>query len=405
MKDIAIVGAGASGLMAAIHASSVENRVVLFEKQKKAGRKLLVTGNGTCNITNLDIDVSHYHGKNPGFVNNVFGRFGLDETIDFFRSIGIPLAQGKNGRMYPASFQASTVLKILEYETIRRNVEINLHRRIDSIQKKGARFILTTAGREEFVFDSVILACGSCAYPSVGGAKIGYDLASSLGHRIAEPFPAILPVNIPLKIIHTLQGIKCDVELTVEEKGKTIAMSGGELLFTAYGISGPASLDISRAVNESILNGKEPEIVVDFFPDMGDEELRLELDTVFSDENRKLSFSLLGILKERLPEVLLRMAKIDPEKRVREISAGETERILDVLKRLRLAPGKPRDFNEAVAAAGGVEVDQINPATMESRIVKDLYITGELLDIDGDSGGYNLQFAWSTGAIAGMKQH
>ncbi|HRX49576.1 MAG TPA: aminoacetone oxidase family FAD-binding enzyme, partial [Spirochaetota bacterium] len=200
------------------------------------------------------------------------------------------------------------------------------------------------------------------------------------------------------------QGIKWDCGVKVYLGKKVIAESCDEILFTAYGISGPASLKVSRWVNERVLNNETPEIALDFFPQLSRDELRDMVDILLEDKNKKLSFSLLGILKERVPGVLLSESGIDPEKRNGSVTDKEKETILSVLKGFRVVPGKCRGFDEAVAAAGGVSVDEINPATMESKFVKGIYITGELLDIDGDSGGFNLQFAWSTGAIAGMSQ-
>lgn len=402
-KRVAVLGGGASGLTAALIASE-KCSVVLFEKQKKIGRKILITGNGRCNISNTGINAGRYHGRNPGFVNNVFAKFSLPETEAFFKSIGIPFIEEDDGKLFPASLQASLIPKVFEYELTARSVEIKLHRRIDKVIPLKKGFKLITAGMEEEEFDSVILSCGSCAYPQTGAARGGYELAHSLGHTVYEPFPVITPINIPLKALHRLQGIKWDCGLKVYLGRKVIAESCDELLFTAYGISGPASLKVSRWVNERVLNNEAVEIVVDFFPQLSKGELRAMLELLTEDKNKKLGFSLLGILKERIPEVLLSVSGVDPERRNGSLKDKDIDTILSALKSFRIEPGKSRGFDEAVAAAGGVSVDEIDPSTMESRLVKGLYVTGELLDIDGDSGGFNLQFAWSTGAIAGMSQ-
>ncbi len=402
-KKVAIIGGGASGLTAAFFASE-KCHVTLFEKQKKTGRKILISGNGRCNISNKIINSNRYHGHEKSFVNDVFKSFGADDTKKFFTSIGIPFVEEKDGRLFPASLQSSIVPKVFTYELAKRNVTINLHRRIDKIIKGKTGFNLITAGDEKHEFDSVILACGSCAHPASGGASSGYHLAESLGHKVYEPFPAILPINIPYKPLHRLQGIKQDCHIKVICEGKTITEAVDEILFTGYGISGPASLKISRKVNELILDKKSPEISINLFPDMNKDTLLALLNTLWLDKGKKISFSLLGILKERLPELILEMAKIDSERRAGTLSEKEKLAIAETLLDMRLAPGEPRGFEEAVAAAGGVATSEINPLTMESRITKGIYITGELLDIDGDSGGYNLQFAWSTGAIAGMAQ-
>jgi predicted Rossmann fold flavoprotein len=404
LKRVGIIGGGASGLIAAIHAARKGAAVTVFEKQNKIGRKLLATGNGRCNVTNTGIDVSHYHGHNPRFVNNVFARFGLQETIDFFAGIGLPLIEGDEGKLFPASLQASSVLEMLEYESARLGVEFSLHRRVDSIRKRGERLALETAGKERHEFDSVILSSGSCAYPPLGASRSGYDLARVMGHSVHEPFPALLPVTIPLKIIHRLQGIKWEAGIQVLIEGKTRSRSRGEILFTAYGISGPAALDISRAANELVLKHQEPEIVIDLCPGMSEEGLRAQLESLWTDGDRGAAFSLTGILPRRMPQVLLEMAGVPADRKAGALTAAERGAVLRILKHLSLHPGAPRDFSEAVVAAGGIDVDEINAATMESRIMPGVYMTGEVLDIDGDSGGYNLQFAWSTGAIAGSNQ-
>jgi predicted Rossmann fold flavoprotein len=404
VKRVAVIGGGASGLMAACFAAGEGNSVVVFEKQKKIGRKILVSGNGRCNITNRNISVENYHGLNPHFVNNVFARFGMEDTVDFFRSIGLPLVEENNGKLFPASLQSSTVVRIIEYELDRRGVDVRTHRKIDSIKKIGETFKLVTAGHEDCIFDSVILSAGSCAFPPAGGSRDGYELAGQMNHTVREPFPAILPVNIPLKIVHRLQGIKWDCSVKVVHDKNVLAASKGELLFTAYGISGPASLDISRAVNESMLQNAVPSIVIDLFPSNSESELSELLETLWADGSKTVSFSLIGIMKNPMPDVLLQVAGIDPVKQVRDLTIGERAKLARMLKAFTLEPGRPRGFNEAVVAAGGVDVNEIDPRTMESRLVRNLYITGELLDIDGDSGGYNLQFAWSTGAVAGKAQ-
>ena len=405
MKHIAVIGGGASGLMAACFSCGEGREVVLFEKQKKLGRKILVTGNGRCNISNRFIDPVRYHGKNPLFVNNVFARFSPDDTEKFFLLIGIPFREGRDGKLYPASLQASTVVSALEYEVHRRGADVRLHRRIDRIEQKGAKFLLVTAGKEESVFDSVILAAGSCAYSPVGASKIGYALAESLQHRVVRCFPAILPLNIVEKNIRRLQGMKWDCGVSVVHNGAVVAPSVGELLFTGYGLSGPAALEVSRAANELVLRGEVPDITVDFYPEQSEDDLSATLEGLLSDGGKTLAFALSGIMNERLPRVLGEFAGIDMEKKVSQVGRVEKKALVTALKHLTLTPGAPRDFAEAVITAGGVDVSEIDPATMESKKVKNLYITGELLDIDGDSGGFNLQFAWSTGALAGMAQH
>jgi len=401
MKKVAIIGAGASGLMAACFASP-RSKVAVFEKQKMPGRKILATGNGRCNISNRNIDAAHYFGENPAFVHNVFGTFGLPETEAFFSEIGIPFAEGKDGKLYPASLTASSVQKNLVYEAQKRGAEIILHRKIEKIIPSKQSFTLITAGREQFTFDAVILAAGSCAYPQLGGSHEGYELARSLGHTITPLFPAIVPLNATPKALHRLEGIKWDCALAVCAVNTIIATSTGEVLFTKYGISGPAALDISHAVNREIIKGNSVEIHIDFFPDMSETELFALAELLCADTNKQCALSFSGIIKERIAEVIISSSGKDPFAPCSAIARDELRAIVNNFKHFRIFPGKPRPFTEAMVAAGGISTNEIHPATMESRIVPCFYITGELLDITGASGGYNLQFAWSTGAIAGM---
>ena len=410
-KRIGIIGAGASGLMAACFAAENGNEVALFEKQYMIGRKLQAAGNGRCNISNRNLSSSlssnfaaHYHGDNPQFAAHVFSHFGLEETEKFFTSIGLPFTEKEDGRLFPASLQGSSVAAIFQYELAKRNIRLLLNRRVDSLTQSGKGFTIVTAGKEEHSFDAVILAAGSPAFPSLGGSDNGCQLAASLGHRIIRPRPVILPINIPLKALHRLQGIKWDVCAKVKDGDKIISESCGEILFTAYGISGPVSLMISRAVNETFWEKRRPVIEIDFFPKMKPGELRDFFDTLWSDQRKKFVFSLAGVLKERMADFLSAAAAIDPEARLSSVGENERAVFAETVKSVKLEAGPPRGFKEAAAAAGGVATDEIDPRTMESLLIKKLFITGELLDIDGDSGGYNLQFAWSSGALAGLAQ-
>jgi hypothetical protein len=401
LKQIAVIGAGPSGMMAAIQAARAGAKVTVFEKQKKPGRKLAVTGNGQCNITNRGIEPSRYHGHNALFVRNVFSHFSLEDTIEFFFNLGIPLIEKKKGKLYPHSLQAQSVADILEYELIRSGAELHLCRRVDSIKSQNGKIVLESAGHEKMSFDAVILACGSSAYPQLGASDQGYDLARSAGHKVYVPFPAVLPLTVPLRILHRLEGIKWDCGMKAISEGKYVSESEGEVLFTKYGLSGPASLEISRAVNESVIKGKKTLVEIDLFPDRNDDEMKELLDLLFVDPGRTLAFALLGALKRRIPDIMLEIGGFNPEKKCGDLTAGEQRAIGLFLKAVRLEPGQPRAFSEAVVAAGGIDVNEVMPSTMESKKMKGLYITGEVLDIDGDSGGFNLQFAWSTGAIAG----
>ena len=406
-KRVGIIGAGASGLMAACFAAENGNEVLLFEKQHKIGRKLQAAGNGRCNISNKSLSsnfASHYHGNNLRFAADVISHFGLEETEKFFADIGLPFIEKEDGRLFPASLQGSSVSAIFQYELAKRGVKLLLNRRVDSLIQSKEGFTVITAGKENHSFDSVILSAGSSAFPSLGGGDYGYRLAAFFRHRIIEPWPVILPINIPLKALHRLQGIKWDVCAKVKDGDEIIFESCGEILFTAYGISGPVSLMISREVNGMLRKKRHPIIEIDFFPKIEGSELENFFEILWNDKNKKFAFSLTGALKERMADFLSVAAAIDPEARLSSVGKNERAAFIKTAKSVKLEAGPPRGFKEAAAAAGGVATDEIDPRTMESLLVKNLFITGELLDVDGDSGGYNLQFAWSSGALAGLAQ-
>ena len=396
MKRIAVIGAGASGLIASCYAAN-NNDVTLFEKENKIGRKLSATGNGRCNISNSKLDVSHYNNNAESFLKIVFDKFGYDETQKFFFDIGIPFVIEEE-KTFPASLQASSVIQIFRYELKKRGVNLLLDEKVKSVKNIGSKFLVSSSQESEF--DAVILCAGSMAYPSLGGCKFGYEIASSLGHKVSELKPVIQPVNIPLKSLHRLEGIKRDVAIMIEIDGQLAGNFWGEILFTSYGISGPAALNASGLIN--FLRGQSIVIIVDLFPQMDEISLFKLLDSIWKDEDKKISFSLAGILKERMPEFICNYMGIDAQAKVKTLNAQARKKLVKTLKEIRLVPGKPRDYSDAVAVNGGVLLDELDPQSMESKIVKNLFITGELLDVDGISGGYNLQFAWSSGAIAGM---
>ncbi len=403
MKKVAIIGGGASGIIAALFASENKCQVTIFEKENKLGKKILISGNGRCNISNSNISYKNYNGHNTKVINNIFSKFSPEDTRDFFQSIGIPFKEEKNGKLFPSSLQSSTVTKILQYELKSAGVIIKLETSITKITKMTNGFNLKTKDSFE-KFDSVILATGGRSYPKLGGNTLGYKMAKSFNHNIYNQFPAILPLNIPLKSLHKLQGIKWDCAVKVLENNKIINSSKGELLFTAYGISGPATLDISRTVNEKIIQQKNIQISIDLFPELEKSQLKDLLNSLWIDQNKEIGFSLLGILKDKIPDFLLQTVNINSNLKVGQLNDKMKDKILHILKNIELNVGEIRNSDDAVVTAGGIDVNEIDPKTMESKLINGLYITGEVLDIDGISGGYNLQFAWSTGAIAGMFQ-
>lgn len=403
MKNVAIVGGGPAGVAAAIYAAEKGFQVTIFEKQKKLLRKIYVTGNGTCNISNRNVAVDKYHtfGKNTDFIKSLLSKYSYEDCCSFFNSLDLPFREKDDGRAYPFSLQASHVAEILEYKLNSLGVDLKLHRRVDSIFKNKNKFKIITAGKEEFYFDNLILSAGSPAYPDLGGSKRGQQLAEKLGHKTVDFIPVILPLNIPEKQLHRLQGIKQDVRLTVFSNRGKQCQAEGELLFTKYGISGPVTLDISTTVNLLQDKGEDVYIEIDFFPEMNFKELSSFLENIFKDKNKTILFSLESILKKRIPEYILNKINLPLNEKNSSVDDILLKKLADLLKRMTVVPGENRGYRDAVTAAGGVDISMIESNTMESKKIKNLYFAGELIDVNGECGGYNLHFAWASGCIAG----
>lgn len=405
MKRVAIIGGGPSGIAAAISASEIDCKVTIFEKQKKLLSKIYVTGNGTCNISNEDVSVSKYHSSgNLNFVKNILNNFSFNDCRNFFDKLDIPFVMKDRGRAYPYSLQASHVAEVLEYKLNELGVDVKLHRRVDSIFNNKKSFKLITAGKEEFHFDSVIIAAGGPAYPDLGGSKRGAILSEKLNHKVNNFIPVILPLNIVDKQLHRLQGIKQDVKLSVFLNNEKLCDATGEILFTKYGISGPVTLDISTVVNSLVSKGKSPIIEIDFFPNLEEKSLHDFLKNIFKDKKKKTIFSLESILKKKIPYYIFNRLNIDNDISNLDLDDAMITKFVKELKHLQIQPGEIREYKEAVTAAGGIDTSLIDPNTMESKRIKNLYFTGELIDVNGECGGFNLHFAWASGVIAGRSQ-
>lgn len=397
MTKVGVIGAGASGIISAVFAAE-KCHVTVFEKNDRPLKKVTASGNGQCNISNVQIDRNDYHGDSD-FAMKVISHFGIDSVRNYFYDLGIPFAEGKNGKLYPFSFQSSSVVDALLFDAQRKNVNIKNLSRISRIKKIKDKFELSVDNNEVYDFDKIIIASGGCSYPSLGGTSDGYKISASAGHNVIEPFPAVVPVNIPLKKIHRLEGIKWNCALKVISDGKELRRSEGEILFTKYGFSGPVTLDVSRYVNDpDVENG---EIEIDLFPSIKHGELVKLLEKIFSVKGRSASSALDGILKKRMGQVFLELASFDPSREAFSY-IGKCGEISSLLKASRFNPGEARGFAEAVVAAGGVDCNEVNPFTMESKKTRGIHLTGEILNVDGDTGGFNLHFAWASGALAGI---
>ncbi|AEF93808.1 HI0933 family protein [Desulfotomaculum nigrificans CO-1-SRB] len=400
---VIVVGGGAAGLMAALAARYQGAEVTILEKNQRVGKKILATGNGRCNLTNINMDISHFHGSNPKFAYTALNKFNNYQTIDFFERLGITHKVEDGGKVFPFSNQASSVLDVLRHELEEAGVETVVDAEVKDIKQVKKGFELTVKGGAKYFAHRVILATGGKAAPNLGSTGGGYLLAERLGHRLVEPFPALVQLKLDAPFLKQIKGIKFDGVAEVMVKDKIMAREGGEILFTAYGISGPPIFQLSRAAAQWLNQGEQVWLKVIIINHLSKEQLAAYLEQRFSNNpNKSLVFSFVGFINKQLVPVLLKQAGIDDiNKKVAQVTREERESIINILQDWRFIVTGTNTWTAAQVTAGGIDVRDINPRTMESKLVPGLFFAGEIMDIDGDCGGYNLQWAWSSGYVAG----
>ena len=393
---IAVIGGGASGIVAAISAARNGAKVTIYERCERIGRKILATGNGRCNYTNINAGVLNYHGKNPHFIEDTINSFWVGETRDFFAELGMLTKVEDNGKAYPYSLQASAVLDVLRYELERVDVKIVTEFEVKEIAKKSSSFIIKSYDGKTETADKVIVSAGGKASPSLGSNGSGYKLAEDFGHKVTKLYPSLVQIKTETNIIKALKGIKLDANVTIS-CGNKKEKSFGEVLFTDYGLSGPAIFNISRICAE---DGNK-QISLDILPEISHSDL-YEILRERRTSKRSLETFFVGMVNKKVGMAIMKYAQVLPYSRTSDtITDKELKRLVDALKNFKLEVTGTMSWNNAQVTAGGVVTDDINPSTFESKLVKGVYFTGEILDIDGDCGGYNLQWAWSSGYIAG----
>jgi hypothetical protein len=398
-KKIAIIGAGASGLFAAICAARRGFEVVLYEKSTKVGRKILATGNGRCNISNENISLQNYQGCEPSFVKYALNEFNTNEVKKFFSNLGLEMLRGTNGRLFPMSLQASSVVEFLFFASKELGVEIVLGCEVKDIEKLGDKFRVgfNDINRE---FDKVIISTGSLAMPTLGSSDSGYKFAKKLGHSLEKPFASLVQLVCSDDTIAEASGVKVVADLEIFVDGEFKDSVRGDLLFTNYGLSGSGILDISRSASFGILNKKEVEIKIDLLPDISLEALKsLLLKRVKLSQTLPNELWLNGIVHKKLIKLIFMQGKISQDVK---INIKIINKLAYVMKHLSLKIDDTKGVKSCEVMAGGVLTKDINPKTFESKLVPGVYFCGEVLDIDGDCGGYNLHFAWAGGYLAGM---
>ena len=397
MTDVIIIGGGASGMMAALTAAENGRSVLLLERQSRVGRKLLATGNGRCNLTNYNTSPARYHGEDGGFCAYALRAFDVGSTLQYFASLGLLTVNEDSGRVYPMSNMASSVLDVLRYGLEHPRIEVRTGQAVSSVKKTSGGFTVRTE-TDTFHAEKLILAAGGCAGSKVGGVMDGYQLAKSLGHHRTPLYPSLVQLKTDPTYPRALKGIKAECGIAIRRGSAMVAENRGEVLFTEYGVSGPAIFDLSRAVSTG---GEGLVCALDFFPDWDLREvldwLRMRRQTMQAHEASTL---LVGSCHTRLGQMLCKAAGFTSQPAA-DLTDSDLERIARQAKHFALPITGTCGFDQAQVTAGGLCTDEFDPETMKSRLVSGLYACGELLDVDGDCGGFNLQWAWASGRLAG----
>ncbi len=403
--DLAVIGAGPAGMMAAGRAGELGARVILLDKNERPGRKLLLTGNGRCNLTRAEFDPASLvekFGKAGKFLFPAFNLFGPRQTMEFFERRGLKLKIEEGDKVFPQSDRASDVLEVLLQYLRQSQVEIRAGTEVIKIIAAGGRIekIVTLSG--EIGADNFLIATGGKSYPRTGSDGRGYRFLRELGHKITALRPGLVPIKIKDQWVHTLKGLSVEkVELEVRQNQKKFASASGDLMFAHFGLSGPVALDLSEKVSESLAHG-ETRITMDFAPTMTLPELDAKLLAVFAEaQNKMLKNGLDRLIPPRLALALLQLAGMDPDKRIAQVSKLERQKIAALLKGVEVSVSGLLGFDQAMITAGGVELKEIDPNTMKSKLVPNLFLAGEILNLQAPSGGYNLQLCWSSGYLAG----
>lgn len=405
MKKIVVVGGGAAGMMAAIKAAERGNRVILVERNERLGKKVFITGKGRCNVTtSKDIEeiIKNIPG-NPYFMYSPLYTFSNADLMSMIEAKGVKLKVERGDRVFPESDKSSDIIWCLEKYLRDNNVKIMLDTRVtDIVQRDGRIHSVEINGGEKIECDSVILATGGKSYPLTGSTGDGYDFAKRLGHTIEEIRPSLVPLVTKEEWVRELMGLSLrNVEVRAKANNKVIYKEFGEMLFTHFGISGPIILSASRRITD-FLPG-EVEVFIDLKPALDNNELDRRILRDFEGmKNKHFKNSLDELLPKKLIPIFIKLTGIDEEKPVNSITREERLKILKLIKEFKVTVIKTRPIEEAIITRGGVNVKEVDPSTMESKLVKNLYIVGELLDVDALTGGFNLQVAFSTGYCAGI---
>lgn len=400
MKKVIVAGAGASGMMAAVTAAAEGAHVILLEHKDRIGKKILSTGNGRCNFTNTRQEPICYHSENPGFPWKIIEKFSAQQIISFFLQLGI-YSKNRNGYLYPNSDQASAVLDAFRMELDRLQVEVRTETECMEIHPGKKGFTVET-NKGNIRADRVILAAGSKAAPSTGSDGSGYDLAKKLGHKILPVLPALVQLRCNEKFFKSLAGVRANGSVSIWTEDRCIARDTGELQLTSYGISGIPVFQVSRYASRLLYEKRDVYAVLDFMPDFTQEQMTAFLRARTKTRPEKTAgMFLIGLFHRKLADLWIKLSCISREKTVGELTDEEIVRLVRLIKSMKVSITGTNSFEQAQVCRGGVDTSEVNPDTMESLYVPGLYFAGEILDVDGMCGGYNLTFAWASGYVAG----
>lgn len=409
MANVIVIGGGAAGMMAAITAVSQGHNVTLFEKNEKLGKKLFITGKGRCNFTNAGDaeDIFNSVVTNKKFLYSAFNGFSNYDTIGFFGELGLDFKVERGNRVFPSSDHSSDVIGALSRRMKQLGVKVELNTQVDEVIANNGEFsavkVTDAYNKKRTVSaDKLIIATGGNSYQSTGSTGDGYRFAKSLGHEVTPILPALVPFIVKEEWERDLQGLSLkNVNVTIYDDKKIVYSDFGEMLFTHFGVSGPTVLSASSYAAKIIKN-RPLKLVIDLKPALDEQQLDERILRDFEEfKNKSFKNSLDKLLPKKLIPVIVELSKIEPDKKIHDITKQERMTLVKLIKNLTLTLTGLRGFNEAIITQGGVSVKQINPTTMESKLVKNVYFVGEVIDVDAVTGGFNLQIAWSTAYAAG----
>lgn len=399
MKKIAIIGAGASGTIAALKASE-KNEVVLIDGNDKCGKKILLTGNGRCNYWNDEISLDRYETDDRSVLEKILSLDNKNDTLDFLYSIGI-YPKIKNGYYYPFSNQATSIREILFKELKRRNVDFRASSKVREVMKQSDNFIITLDNDERIFADKLIIATGSKAYPKTGSDGLGYKFAEKFGHKVNDVTPALTQLIANEKFLNDWENIRCDAKVTLVVNGKCVKEDCGEIQLTSKGISGICVFNVSGFASKNLALGNKVDVVINFLPHLENNFYAWIDDRANKMPERTIEELLESIFNYKLMFVLLKLANVSKDKKWGQLDDKSKKSLCSVVENFNLHIVGTESFDKAQVCTGGISLTEINPYNMESNIVSNLYFTGEILDVDGMCGGFNLAFAWISGYLAG----